>query len=79
LAANDRHDSRVQLIAFLPVQEILKCSNVPMIFVTAFPERLLTGEMLEPAFVVTKALQPYDTEGRDVPGLVLRSACRNWT
>jgi CheY-like chemotaxis protein/DNA-directed RNA polymerase specialized sigma24 family protein len=39
------------------VQEILKSSDVPVIFVTAFPERLLTGEMLEPAFVVTK---PFD-------------------
>ncbi len=39
------------------VQEILKSSEVPVIFVTAFPERLLTGEALEPAFVVTK---PFD-------------------
>ena len=39
------------------VQEILKSIDVPVIFVTAFPERLLTGEMLEPAFVVTK---PFD-------------------
>jgi CheY-like chemotaxis protein/DNA-directed RNA polymerase specialized sigma24 family protein len=39
------------------VQEILKATQVPVIFVTAFPERLLTGEILEPAFVVTK---PFD-------------------
>jgi DNA-directed RNA polymerase specialized sigma24 family protein/CheY-like chemotaxis protein len=39
------------------VQEILKSAQVPVIFVTAFPERLLTGEILEPAFVVTK---PFD-------------------
>jgi len=39
------------------VQEILKSTDVPVIFVTAFPERLLTGEILEPAFVVTK---PFD-------------------
>jgi DNA-directed RNA polymerase specialized sigma24 family protein/CheY-like chemotaxis protein len=35
-------------------QEILKSTDVPVIFVTAFPERLLTGEALEPAFVISK-------------------------
>jgi DNA-directed RNA polymerase specialized sigma24 family protein len=35
-------------------QEILKSTEVPVIFVTAFPERLLTGEVLEPAFVISK-------------------------
>jgi CheY-like chemotaxis protein/DNA-directed RNA polymerase specialized sigma24 family protein len=39
------------------VHEILKSIDVPVVFVTAFPERLLTGEALEPAFVVTK---PFD-------------------
>ena len=39
------------------VREILKSVEVPVVFVTAFPERLLTGEALEPAFVVTK---PFD-------------------
>ena len=32
---------------------------VPVIFITAFPERLLTGERPEPAFVITK---PYTDE-----------------
>ena len=41
----------------MAVQEILKSIDVPVVFVTAFPERLLTGEALEPAFVVTK---PFD-------------------
>jgi DNA-directed RNA polymerase specialized sigma24 family protein/CheY-like chemotaxis protein len=36
------------------VREILKSVDVPVIFVTAYPERLLTGEALEPAFVITK-------------------------
>jgi len=31
---------------------------VPIIFITAYPERLLTGSGLEPAFVVTKPYQP---------------------
>jgi hypothetical protein len=28
--------------------------DVPIIFITAFPERLLTGERPEPAFLITK-------------------------
>ena len=41
----------------IAVREILKSIDVPVVFVTAYPERLLTGEALEPAFVVTK---PFD-------------------
>lgn len=40
------------------VNDILKNSNVPVIFITAFPERLLTGERPEPAFLVTKPFNP---------------------
>ncbi len=36
------------------VGDILKSYDVPVIFITAFPERLLTGERPEPAFLVTK-------------------------
>lgn len=37
------------------VNEILKTAgDIPVIFITAFPERLLTGERPEPAFVITK-------------------------
>lgn len=36
------------------VNDILKSFNVPVIFITAFPERLLTGERPEPAFLITK-------------------------
>lgn len=31
---------------------------VPVIFITAFPERLLTGERPEPTFLITKPFQP---------------------
>jgi CheY-like chemotaxis protein len=34
--------------------EILQAWDVPVVFITAFPERLLTGERPEPAFLVTK-------------------------
>ncbi len=40
------------------VNEILATSPVPVIFITAFPERLLTGERPEPAFLVTKPFNP---------------------
>ena len=39
------------------VNEILRSVTVPVIFITAFPERLLTGERPEPAFLVTKPFQ----------------------
>ncbi len=40
------------------VNDILKGFDVPVIFITAFPERLLTGEKPEPAFLITKPFQP---------------------
>jgi CheY-like chemotaxis protein len=36
------------------VGDILDSFDIPVIFITAFPERLLTGERAEPAFLVTK-------------------------
>lgn len=41
------------------VNEILGGISVPVIFITAYPERLLTGERPEPAFLITK---PFDTD-----------------
>jgi DNA-directed RNA polymerase specialized sigma24 family protein/CheY-like chemotaxis protein len=40
------------------VNEILTTLETPVIFITAFPERLLTGEKPEPAFLVTKPFRP---------------------
>jgi DNA-directed RNA polymerase specialized sigma24 family protein/CheY-like chemotaxis protein len=36
------------------VNEILSSFSVPVIFITAFPDRLLTGERPEPTFLITK-------------------------
>jgi DNA-binding LytR/AlgR family response regulator len=44
-------------------QQILERYDVPIVFVTGFPERLLTGSGLEPAFVVAK---PFDPESLKV-------------
>ncbi|MCZ2328890.1 response regulator [Bartonella sp. F02] len=40
------------------VNDILKKEQIPVIFITAFPERLLTGERPEPTFLVTKPFNP---------------------
>lgn len=40
------------------VNDILKSIDVPVIFITAYPERLLTGDKPEPAYLVTKPFQP---------------------
>ena len=40
------------------VKDILASTTAPVIFITAFPERLLTGERPEPAFLITKPFEP---------------------
>jgi CheY-like chemotaxis protein len=40
------------------VNDILNSFQVPVIFITAYPERFLTGERPEPAFLVSKPYQP---------------------
>jgi CheY-like chemotaxis protein/DNA-directed RNA polymerase specialized sigma24 family protein len=40
------------------VKDILAEHDIPVIFITAFPERLLTGERPEPTFLITKPFQP---------------------
>jgi CheY-like chemotaxis protein len=40
------------------INEILLGFDVPVVFITAYPERLLTGERPEPTFLITK---PFET------------------
>lgn len=40
------------------VRHILQTLTVPVIFITAFPEKLLTGDGHEPAFVISKPFDP---------------------
>jgi len=40
------------------VNDMLGSFQVPVIFITAYPDRLLTGERPEPAFLITKPYQP---------------------
>ena len=40
------------------VNDLLGQCEVPVIFITAYPEKLLTGEKPEPTFLITKPYQP---------------------
>jgi DNA-directed RNA polymerase specialized sigma24 family protein len=40
------------------VNEILRAFSVPVVFVTAYPQRLLTGTRPEPTFLITKPFHP---------------------
>ena len=40
------------------VNEMLRTFEVPVIFITAYPERFLTGQRPEPAFLIAKPFQP---------------------
>jgi CheY-like chemotaxis protein len=40
------------------VRDILTMGEVPVIFITAFPERLLTGRRPEPTYLITKPFEP---------------------
>ena len=40
------------------VNELLRSFQVPVIFITSYPERLLTGERPEPTFLIAKPFQP---------------------
>lgn len=39
------------------VDDILRAGSMPVIFITAYPERLLTGDRPEPTYLVTKPFQ----------------------
>lgn len=39
------------------VDDILEIGSVPVIFITAYPERLLTGDRPEPTYLITKPFQ----------------------
>ena len=56
------------------VQEILRSIAVPVIFITAYPERLLTGERPEPTYLVEKPFQPEKVKALIAQALFLGSA-----
>jgi hypothetical protein len=40
------------------VAEILNSFDIPVIFITAYPEKLLTGERPEPTYLIAKPFLP---------------------
>ncbi|WP_373491014.1 response regulator [Parasphingorhabdus sp.] len=59
------------------VKDILNQISVPVIFITAFPERLLTGERPEPTFLITKPFQPNAIRAAISQALFFSTAARN--
>jgi CheY-like chemotaxis protein len=56
------------------VRDILTGFEVPVIFVTSFPERLLTGERPEPTFLITKPYDPNAVKAAISQALFFRTA-----
>ena len=56
------------------VKDILEKFSVPVIFITAFPERLLTGERPEPTFLITKPFQRSTVKAAIAQALFFRSS-----
>ena len=55
------------------VNELLASFEAPVIFITAYPERFLTGERPEPAFLIAKPFQPATVSAVASQALVLRA------
>lgn len=58
------------------VQEILGQIDVPVIFITAFPDRLLTGERPEPTFLISKPFNPETVKATISQALFFRASVK---
>jgi CheY-like chemotaxis protein/DNA-directed RNA polymerase specialized sigma24 family protein len=56
------------------VDDILALTNVPVVFVTAYPERLLTGARKEPTYLVTKPFKEATVRAAISQALFFRSS-----
>jgi DNA-directed RNA polymerase specialized sigma24 family protein len=56
------------------VRDILGRIEVPVIFITSFPERLLTGKRPEPTFLITKPYDPNAVKAAISQALFFRTA-----
>jgi CheY-like chemotaxis protein len=56
------------------VDDILALGSVPVIFITAYPERLLTGDRPEPTYLVTKPFQEATVRAAISQALFFRSS-----
>jgi CheY-like chemotaxis protein/DNA-directed RNA polymerase specialized sigma24 family protein len=58
------------------VTDILNDFEVPVIFITAYPDRLLTGERPEPTFLITKPFQESTVQAAISQALFFESTAR---
>ncbi|WP_375461258.1 response regulator [uncultured Enterovirga sp.] len=58
------------------VNDLLATFEVPVIFITAYPERFLTGERPEPAFLIAKPFQPANVSAVISQALFFQQAAR---
>jgi len=58
------------------VTDILNDFKVPVIFITAYPDRLLTGERPEPTFLITKPFQEATVKAAISQALFFESSAR---
>lgn len=56
------------------VEDLLKFGDLPVIFITAYPEKLLTGERPEPTYLVTKPFQESTVRAAVSQALFFRSS-----
>lgn len=56
------------------VDDILAITSVPVIFITAYPERLLTGDRPEPTYLITKPFQEDTVRAAISQALFFRSS-----
>lgn len=59
------------------VKDILGDASIPVIFITAYPERFLTGERPEPAFLITKPYMPDSVKAAVSQALFFYSSARS--
>ena len=58
------------------VSEILSSFDIPVIFITAYPEKLLTGERPEPTYLIAKPFLPETVQATVGQALFFHSAAR---
>jgi CheY-like chemotaxis protein len=58
------------------VAEILNSFDIPVIFITAYPEKLLTGERPEPTYLIAKPFLPETVQATVVQALFFHPSAR---
>jgi CheY-like chemotaxis protein len=58
------------------VAEILNSFDIPVIFITAYPEKLLTGERPEPTYLIAKPFLPETVQATVGQALFFHSAAK---